>query len=154
MKPWHRVGIGVLVLVLIGAAALVWRSYRGSGFPRYTIEADGSISKDLPKLSTESLARISSPRMKGFIFGVHPIVLETAAPHAPNVERVVFTVENSPSDIQREYGEYFDVIGWEYTVTKNPLRLTVQKDTFRMTVDIAPRSNGESILAITRSSKE
>ncbi|MCC6404913.1 MAG: hypothetical protein IT405_00815 [Candidatus Yanofskybacteria bacterium] len=152
MRLSRRAVLGVLVTcAIVGGGAVAWYRTRPPAFPRYTIDADGSVIKRLPILSSESLARVPSLQMKGLIFGIHPFLLETTATHTENVERIVFVVENEPSDIRREYEEYFAAIGWSYSLSQDMTRLTIQTADAYTAISIAPREYGGSLIAITRS---
>ena len=154
------IAIVVIVIALGALAGLIYTSLRapsvsdngltGPAFPRYTIEEDGSISKDLPVLSVSSIVRIPSRQLKLLMFGMNPIILQASDIGESAMERIVFSVDNKPSDILKEYMEYFTAIGWTYGTPEQPMSLIIRTSTVITTVDITPRSLSGRLVAISR----
>ena len=122
----------------------------GPAFPRYTVDADGSVVKRLTVLPVSTIARIPSRQLRTILFGINPVLIDATAPDIQNFQRISFSVENKPSDIFKEYEEYFTAIGWNYTVQSGLRSLMIRRSGIQTTITVAPRTPAGSLVVITR----
>lgn len=153
----------VFLVIVLALGATVWILYdkysgpmikdngiTGGSFPRLTIEADGTVSKDLPLLSAAAIAQLPDRFFKHLIFGLNPVVKGDQGTNSADLERVVFSVDNKPSDIFEEYKEYFTAVGWTFYESEKSLSIIARSKFAQITVDIASQTPSGSLVVISR----
>lgn len=153
----------VFLVIILALGVTVWIFYSkysgplvkdngitGGNFPRVTIEADGTVSKDLPLLSAAAIAQLPDKFFKLLIFGVNPVIKENQGSNSSDVESVVFSVDNKPTDIFKEYKEYFTVIGWTFYESKDSLSIIARSKFAQITVDVAAQTPSGSLVVVSR----
>lgn len=150
----------VLFIGIAGASFAVWRGYHArpvQPFPRYTTDADGAIEKQLPALSSDSLARLPDPKLKYYIFGRDVSVTDggifrdPVATQRPEERWVAFTVANAPNDIAHEYREYFTAVGWKFLSSvagTSSFSYMVRSGSAQITVSIYSERSGGSLIQL------
>ena len=153
----------VFLVIVLALGATVWILYdkysgpiikdngiTGGNFPRVTIEADGTVSKDLPLLSADAIAQLPDRFFKHLIFGINPVIKDNQGSDSSGLERVVFSVDNKPTDIFEEYKEYFTATGWTFYESEKSLSIIARSKFAQITVDIASQSPSGSLVVVSR----
>lgn len=155
--------IFVFLVIVLALGATVWIFYgrysnpaikdngiTGGNFPRITIEADGTVGKDLPLLSAAAIAQLPDKFLKILIFGINPIIKDDQGTGSTDLEKVVFSVDNKPTDIFKEYKEYFTAIGWTFYESENSLSIVARTKFVQISVDVADQSPSGSLVVLSR----
>lgn len=155
----------VFLVIVLALGITVWIFYNkysgpqvvdngitGGSFPRVTVEADGTVGKELPLLSAAAIAQLPDRFFKLLIFGVNPVIRSEQSGGSKNVEQVVFSVDNKPTDIFKEYKEYFTAIGWTFYESEKSLSIIARSKFAQITVDIAAQTPSGSLVVVSRKS--
>ena len=153
----------VFLVIVLALGVTVWILYdkytdpmikdigiTGGNFPRVTIDADGTVGKDLPLLSTAAIAQLPDKFFKILIFGINPVIIDNQGAGSTDLEKVVFSVDNKPTDIFKEYKEYFTAIGWTFYESENSLSIVARTKFVQISVDIAAQSPSGSLVVVSR----
>lgn len=153
----------VFLVIILALGTTVWIFYSkysgpqvkdngitGGSFPRVTIESDGTVGKDLPLLSTAAIAQLPDRFFKLLIFGINPVIKSDQGTSSTDLERVVFSVDNKPSDIFKEYKEYFTAVGWTFYESEKSLSIVARSQFAQITVDIVAQTPSGSLIVVSR----
>ena len=153
----------VFLVIVIALGITVWIFYgkytgpivkdngiTGGNFPRVTIEPDGTVGKDLPLLSAATIASLPDRFFKNLIFGINPVLKDDQSTRSTDLEKVVFSIDNKPTDIFKEYKEYFTAVGWTFYESEESLSIIARSNFAQITVDIASQSPSGSLVVVSR----
>ena len=155
--------IFVFLVIVLALGATVWILYdkysgpmikdngiTGGNFPRVTGDADGTVGKDLPLLSAATIAQLPDKFFKLLIFGINPVIKGDQGTSSTDLQKVVFSVDNKPSDIFKEYKEYFTAVGWTFYESENSLSIVARTKFVQISVDVADQSPSGSLVVLSR----
>lgn len=155
--------IFVFLVIILALGVTLWILYdkytgpmvkdvgiTGGNFPRVTIEPDGTVGKDLPLLSASAIASLPDGFFRLLIFGINPVIKDNQGTGSTGLEKVVFSVDNKPTDIFKEYKEYFTAIGWTFYESENSLSIIARSNFSQITVDVAAQTPSGSLIVVSR----